>query len=95
MDQQYSYISSNFERKLRSVGRRIPFLRDTVALYRFMTDPRVAWHNKGRVIAALAYVIDPLDAIPDVAPIVGLLDDFGVIALVVRHIGKKLKPYYG
>ncbi|MEE9187099.1 MAG: YkvA family protein [Bacteroidota bacterium] len=94
MDPQYSYVTDNFDGKVRFFGRRIPFLEDAVALYRYMTDSHVAWYNKGLVIAALAYFIAPLDAIPDFAPFVGFLDDLGVIALVVRHLGRQLKPFY-
>lgn len=92
--QQYSFVKDNFGRKIKSVKDRIPFLRDVVALYRFMTDPQAAWYDKGLVIGALTYFIVPLDAIPDIAPFVGFLDDLGVIAFVVRHLGGKLKPYY-
>lgn len=93
-EQQYPYVTDNFNGKVRSFGRRIPFLKDAVALYRYVTDSHVAWYNKGLVIAALAYFIAPLDAIPDLAPFVGFLDDLGVIALVVRHLGRQLKPFY-
>ena len=91
---EYSYVEDNLEQKVQSVGRRFPLLDDVRALYRYMTDGEVPWYSKGLVIAALAYFISPLDAVPDVAPILGYLDDIGVIALVLRHIGKRLQPYY-
>lgn len=40
-----------------------------------MAAPKVAL-----LLATLGYVVDPLDAIPDPTPIVGLLDDMGVVA---------------
>jgi uncharacterized membrane protein YkvA (DUF1232 family) len=44
-------------------------------------------------VAALAYVISPVDAVPDFIPVVGLLDDASVIAFVVSQIHHELNAY--
>jgi uncharacterized membrane protein YkvA (DUF1232 family) len=36
------------------------------------------------IIAAIAYVVNPFDLIPDVVPFLGFLDDAAVIAFAVR-----------
>ena len=36
--------------------------------------------------AALLYMVTPLDAIPDLVPVVGLLDDLGVLSLILAAI---------
>lgn len=41
------------------------------------------------VAAAVAYVVSPLDLVPDIIPILGWLDDIGVIALLVNYLNKK------
>lgn len=45
------------------------------------------------VIGALAYVVSPVDAIPDVIPVLGLTDDVGVVALVIASLGYELIQY--
>jgi uncharacterized membrane protein YkvA (DUF1232 family) len=45
------------------------------------------------VVAAVAYVIFPFDAIPDFIPITGLLDDVGVVNFVLNRYGEKIRQY--
>ena len=44
------------------------------------------------VLAAVFYVIWPLDLIPDV-PIVGWLDDLGVMGLATAYLGRIVHRY--
>jgi uncharacterized membrane protein YkvA (DUF1232 family) len=56
------------------------------ALYRYFRHPATSFRDRiGKlfVLLALIYVISPVDAIPDVLPVVGWLDDIGVMGLVV------------
>ncbi len=87
-------VESNIWYKVEKFGKKISFLKDVVALYNYMKDKRVGWHRKTIVVAALLYFILPLDAIPDLIPIFGYLDDMGVIASVLKYLGKELVPYY-
>ncbi len=53
------------------------------------------WRTLGIILAVL-YGLSPIDIIPDAVPILGLVDDIGVIAtvivmLVVRRNQKKRK----
>ncbi len=38
------------------------------------------------IAAAVLYVISTLDAVPDFLPLIGWLDDLGVIAMVLRYV---------
>ena len=50
---------------------------------RLMREPRVPWLTKALPVLALLYVLSPLDFIPDVVPIIGELDDLGIMAIAV------------
>ncbi len=63
------------------------------SLAQMARDPNVAWKSKAVAIAALLYLISPLDAIPDVIPFVGLADDVAVIVAVVSTLAIELEKY--
>jgi len=88
------YIEENLWTKLEKVGNKIRFAKDIKALYRYMKDKSVSWYRKSIVIGALIYFITPIDAIPDLAPLIGYLDDLGVITAVIKFLGHELMQYY-
>jgi uncharacterized membrane protein YkvA (DUF1232 family) len=45
------------------------------------------------VVAGLLYFLDPFDAIPDFIPLVGFLDDAGVLAWVVSRVRRDLDEF--
>ena len=45
------------------------------------------------IISALSYLISPFDLIPDLIPVVGLLDDMAVISLCVKQTRPALEEY--
>ena len=56
--------------------------------WRLLRDPRVpAWPKLLAPAVMVLYVLSPVDAIPDVIPLLGQLDDAGVIALALAAIG--------
>lgn len=58
-------------------------------LYYLLRSPGVPVALKASVVGALGYLICPLDAIPDTIPIVGYVDDIGVITATLGL----LEPY--
>ncbi|HQR35447.1 MAG TPA: YkvA family protein [Blastocatellia bacterium] len=69
---------------LRSMIMLIPnFL---LLLGRLFKDSRVPLAEKAILVGAIAYVISPLDLIPDVIPVIGQVDDLYLIALVVLRL---------
>lgn len=64
--------------------RDVPnFLR---LLYGLMTDPRVAPVDKLLVGGAIAYVVIPMDILPDFIPVIGEVDDVFVLVLALRRL---------
>jgi uncharacterized membrane protein YkvA (DUF1232 family) len=45
------------------------------------------------VAAGLLYLVDPLDLIPDMVPVIGLLDDATVLLWVVHQVRRDLDDY--
>lgn len=92
--EKMNYIEENLWEKIERVGKKISFAKDIFALVKYMRDPLVSWHRKTIVVAALIYFISPIDAVPDIAPLIGYLDDLGVITAVLKFLGHELIPYY-
>lgn len=47
---------------------------------------------KGVIAAALGYFISPIDAIPDVIPVIGYTDDLGVLVSAVSMVAAHITP---
>jgi uncharacterized membrane protein YkvA (DUF1232 family) len=75
------------------VGRRgaarelAALLPNLLALFRgLLCDPRVPRRSKFLVGFAVAWLVSPIDLVPEFIPIVGPLDDAIMAALVLRHL---------
>ena len=93
-EKKKEFVEENLWAKLEKFGKKISFAKDIVALFRYMQDPNVSWYRKSIVVGALIYFIVPIDAIPDLTPLVGYLDDLGVITAVLKFLGHEIIPYY-
>lgn len=88
------FIENNLWYKLEKFGKKISFTKDVKALFNYLRDQNVPWYRKSIIVGALIYFITPIDAIPDLAPLVGYLDDLGVITAVLKFLGSEIIPYY-
>lgn len=75
--------------KLREQGRQLK--THVYTLYHGMRDPRVPWYVKVLTLLVIAYVISPIDIIPDFIPVIGLLDDVILVPIAITLI-MKLMP---
>ena len=66
-------------------GRLLYYAR---LLYYVLTDSRIPLRVKGIILAALVYLVSPLDLMPDLVPLLGFTDDFAAIMAVVTLVGK-------
>jgi len=69
------------------MGNFMMFLPNMVMLLgRMLKDTRVPAAEKALFLAAIVYVISPLDFIPDVFPFIGQVDDLYVVALTLLRL---------
>lgn len=55
--------------------------------------PNAPWKLIGAIGFAVAYLISPIDVIPDIIPFVGFVDDASVFALVVAGFDSDITAY--
>ncbi|MBA2576751.1 MAG: DUF1232 domain-containing protein [Euzebyaceae bacterium] len=61
--------------------------RDVILLLKDLAvDPRVSRGDKLFATAAAAYLVLPIDLVPDFIPVLGQADDLGVAILAVRRL---------
>lgn len=54
----------------------------------------MGWTSIVLVLGAVIYFVNPLDAIPDFLPLIGLTDDLSVIAFAVSRVRKELDKFH-
>ena len=74
----------------RNAGRAV--VEKAVTLYVILTDSETPMWARALVVGALGYFICPIDAIPDVIPVVGYADDVAVMALVLTQLDRFVTP---
>ena len=93
-EEKIVFVEENLWYRLEKSGKKVSFARDLLALYRYMDDPYVSWQKKVVVAAALIYFVTPIDKIPRFVRFFGLLDELGVMTILLKFLGKELVPYY-
>lgn len=74
-------------REPRTVVELARFLADCGRLlWRVTRDPRVPWAAKAVAGGAAAYVVSPIDLVPDFLPGVGQLDDLYLLMRAMRYL---------
>jgi uncharacterized membrane protein YkvA (DUF1232 family) len=74
---------------LRKAGTKVA----EVALTAFAAakDPRTPAHHRAVLVSSLVYLGFPLDAIPDVTPVVGFADDFAAITAALAVVATSVR----
>ncbi len=91
------YSEGNFWSKIANFAKKAgkESIEKALYLYYAAKDPNTPKWATSTIYSALAYFIFPLDAIPDVIPVVGYTDDLGVLAValttVAAYITKDVK----
>jgi uncharacterized membrane protein YkvA (DUF1232 family) len=61
-------------------------------VFGLLTDARVSVLDKAIVGAAVAYVLSPINLIPEFIPVIGELDDLFVLVLATQHLVANADP---
>lgn len=69
---------------LRAMGTRF---------FRYVRDPRVPMWRRFAGLLAVAYFVLPVDVIPDFLPILGWLDDLGVLSGAAFFMVREVQRY--
>ena len=61
--------------------------------YRLGKYKKIPWTAISMIAFSLIYLANPFDLIPDIAPVIGFVDDAGVMGLCVKAVHKDLFTY--
>lgn len=92
VEEDERFVRRRFWDKVRANLHRVPFLDQVLAAYYCATDPDTPLKAKAMLLAALAYFIMPVDALPDVLILAGFTDDLAVLAAAIQAVRMNLKP---
>ena len=74
---------------VQSAGRKIAY--GAACLWYGARDPETPGHIKATALGPLLYLVNPIDAIPDITPFVGFTDDATVIAGAVALLAMRIR----
>lgn len=74
----------------RLLVRFVTFRNELATLWRAFLAPETPWHLRALMLLVPAYLLSPIDLIPDVVPLLGWVDDFVVVPMLVGWIVKML-----
>ncbi|CAN5823387.1 hypothetical protein BH23ACT10_BH23ACT10_01460 [soil metagenome] len=81
------------ERALGDPLTMVAFVKDLALLFKdCAVDARIARRDKWIIAGVAAYLLSPLDLIPDVIPVVGQLDDLGIALWGARQLLRAAGP---
>jgi uncharacterized membrane protein YkvA (DUF1232 family) len=92
LEQNEAIVERGFWTKLGRMATRIPFAEDLLTAYYCAFDRNTPTHVRAALLGALAYFVIPLDAIPDILPMLGLTDDAAGLAVAIRMVFAHIKP---
>lgn len=86
------YSQKSFWKKVKKFSGRIGEVPLTLALQLYYAAEKKETPKwaKATIVSALAYFILPLDAIPDIAPLVGFTDDYCVLVAAVSTLASNI-----
>lgn len=84
-------VRRGFWPKVKRVAARLPFAQDLLAAYYCAFDPQTPVQVKAALVGALAYFVLPIDAVPDLLPLLGFTDDALVLVTALRMVSGHIR----
>ncbi len=85
-------VRDRFWATLRKAARQMPFADEVVAAYYCALDPATPRRVRATLLAALAYFVLPIDAIPDFIVGIGFGDDVTVLVATIAMVRAHITP---
>lgn len=85
-------LRHSFWRKLGGVAARVPFAEDLLTAYYCAFDRQTPLPVKASLVGAIAYFVLPVDAVPDLLPVLGFTDDAAVLAAAIKLVTSHIRP---
>lgn len=74
MDTLFRYIKA----RIKTIGIKVVY--SALLLFYAYNRPETPRWAKNIILGSLAYLVSPIDSIPDLTPFLGFTDDFGVLS---------------
>lgn len=84
-------VTGGLKRKAKATLGKFPFLEQAISMFYAAKDDATSAPVRHAFFSCLTYFIMPLDAIPDFIPLLGLLDDWLILAIVFGLLHTKVK----
>lgn len=88
--EQEKYVKVNFLKKLKKHASKIPFVKEALTMYYCAIDSKTPMKAKAIAIGALAYVVLPIDLIPDFILVLGYTDDAAAFWVAFNSISSHI-----
>ena len=88
-----------FQAFVKTGGPLGRYIEDVKLLFSIVKDyvngsyREIPWYSIAAIVAALLYVLSPIDLIPDIIPVVGFIDDAFVVAACLSMVESDLHIY--
>lgn len=94
-DSEYGkkYSEDSFWEKVKKYAKDAgeSVISPALKMYYALLDTDTPVWAKTTIVGALGYFISPIDAIPDIMPVVGYSDDLGVLAAALAVVSASIK----
>ena len=87
-------VDEGFWPKIRRTVAKVPFAKEALSVWYCAKDDDTPLAAKGMMLAALAYFVMPIDAVPDFIAGLGYTDDAAVFTALLALLGRNLKPQH-